>query len=86
VSLSHRSSILSPADLLITAAPEYQQKTVNNYIKNLKGEYDGLYNKTGRAYPDVAAQGNHDVIVWAGNITTIGGTSASSPTFAAVIA
>ncbi|KAH0390309.1 hypothetical protein KCU89_g15733, partial [Aureobasidium melanogenum] len=36
--------------------------------------------------PDVAAQGNHDIIVWEGNVTTIGGTSASAPTFAAVIA
>jgi tripeptidyl-peptidase I len=26
------------------------------------------------------------VIVWAGNVTTVGGTSASSPTFASVIA
>ena len=32
-----------------------------------------------------ACGSNHDVIVWAGNITTIGGTSASSPTFASVI-
>lgn len=30
--------------------------------------------------------GNHDVIVWNGIVRTIGGTSASSPTFAAVIA
>jgi tripeptidyl-peptidase-1 len=67
-------------------APEYQQKTVNKYVKSLKGEYDGLYNKTGRAYPDVAAQGNNDVIVWAGIVRTVGGTSASSPHFAAVIA
>ena len=67
-------------------APAYQQSTVNNYIKNLNGEYDGLYNKSGRAYPDVAAQGNHDAIVYGGKIITIGGTSASSPTFAAIIA
>lgn len=33
----------------------------------------------------MAAQGDHDVIVWAGNVTTVGGTSASSPAFAAVI-
>ena len=68
------------------AAPDYQQKTVNKYVKSLKGQFDGLYNKTGRAYPDVAAQGNHDVIVWAGTVRTVGGTSASSPNFAAVIA
>lgn len=66
--------------------PDYQQKTVNDYIKSLNGLHDGLYNKSGRAYPDVAAQGNHDVIVWAGTVRTVGGTSASSPTFAAIIA
>jgi tripeptidyl-peptidase-1 len=29
---------------------------------------------------------NHDAIVWNGTVRTVGGTSASSPTFAAVIA
>ena len=67
-------------------APAYQQNTVNKYVHSLDGQFDGLYNKTGRAYPDVAAQGNHDVIVWAGIVRTVGGTSASSPNFAAVIA
>lgn len=67
-------------------APSYQKKTVNAYIKSLNGLYDGLYNKTGRGYPDVAAQGNHDAIAWNGILRTVGGTSASSPNFAAVIA
>ncbi|KAF1991424.1 tripeptidyl-peptidase 1 precursor [Aulographum hederae CBS 113979] len=67
------------------SAPAYQSKTVNAYIKSLNGLHDGLYNKSGRGYPDVAAQGNHDAIAWNGIIRTIGGTSASSPTFAAVI-
>lgn len=66
--------------------PSYQQSTVDAYIDSLNGLHDGLYNKSGRGYPDVAAQGNHDAIVWGGNITTVGGTSASSPTFAAIIA
>ncbi|EME47149.1 hypothetical protein DOTSEDRAFT_69191 [Dothistroma septosporum NZE10] len=67
-------------------APSYQKSTVDAYIKSLNGTYDGLYNKQGRGYPDVAAQSNHDTIVWNGSIITIGGTSASSPTFAAIIA
>jgi len=67
-------------------APAYQAATTAAYIKSLNGKYDGLYNKSGRGYPDVAAQGNHDAYVWAGNISTIGGTSASSPTFAGIIA
>jgi tripeptidyl-peptidase-1 len=67
-------------------APEYQQKTVNKYIASLNGLYDGLYNKTGRAYPDLAAQGNLDAIVWGGRTVRVGGTSASSPTVAAILA
>ena len=66
--------------------PDYQKSAVEGYFGKIGDLYAGLYNKSGRGYPDVAAQGNHDVIVWAGNVTTIGGTSASSPTFAAVIA
>lgn len=66
--------------------PAYQTSAVEGYFDKIGDLYAGLYNQSGRGYPDVAAQGNHDVIVWAGNITTIGGTSASSPAFAAVIA
>ena len=33
-----------------------------------------------------ADDSNHDVIVWANNVTTVGGTSAAAPNFAAVIA
>lgn len=66
--------------------PAYQSLTVNAYVKSLNGLHDGLYNKGGRAYPDVAAQGDRDAIVWNNRLITIGGTSASSPTFAAVLA
>ncbi|KAI4715898.1 subtilisin-like protein [Aureobasidium sp. EXF-10727] len=66
--------------------PAYQTNAVEGYLDKIGNLYQGLYNRSGRGYPDVAAQGNHDIIVWEGNITTVGGTSASSPTFAAVIA
>ncbi|USW49474.1 Putative peptidase S8/S53 domain, peptidase S53, activation domain-containing protein [Septoria linicola] len=66
--------------------PDYQRDTVQNYIASLNGQYQGAYNPNGRGYPDVAAQGNHDAIVWNGEVSTIGGTSASAPTFAGVIA
>lgn len=68
------------------AQPAYQASAVDQYIDNIGDLYAGLYNRTGRGYPDVAAQGDHDVYVWEGNISTVGGTSASAPTFAAVIA
>ncbi|KAK6001671.1 hypothetical protein QM012_002161 [Aureobasidium pullulans] len=66
--------------------PKYQRSAVDGYLNEIGGLYEGLYNRSGRAYPDVAAQANHDIIVWEGNVTTIGGTSAATPTFAAVIA
>ncbi|THV69593.1 subtilisin-like protein [Aureobasidium pullulans] len=66
--------------------PAYQASAVDKYINDIVDLHAGLYNRTGRGYPDVAAQGNHDVIVWEGNVTTVGGTSASGPTFAAIIA
>ncbi|KAK3720454.1 hypothetical protein LTR37_003867 [Vermiconidia calcicola] len=65
--------------------PQYQKSTVNAYIAGLDGLHHGLYNPTGRGYPDVAAQGNRDAFGWNNRITWNGGTSASCPTFAAVI-
>ncbi|KAK5114630.1 hypothetical protein LTR62_002203 [Meristemomyces frigidus] len=66
--------------------PAYQTAAVEGYLAKIGNLYEGLYNRSGRGYPDVAAQGNHDVIVYNGLVRTVGGTSASSPNFAAVIA
>ncbi|WPG97551.1 Hypothetical protein R9X50_00032800 [Acrodontium crateriforme] len=66
--------------------PSYQHWAVQGYLNKIGNTYAGLYNPNGRAYPDVAAQGNHDVIVYNGLVRTVGGTSASAPTFSAVIA
>jgi tripeptidyl-peptidase I len=41
------------------AQPAWQSEVVTNYVANLNGSYDGLYNKSGRAYPDIAAQGQN---------------------------
>lgn len=48
-------------------------------MKNLKGEYDGWYNKKGRAYPDIASQGLYFAYFWNGTEGVISGTSASTP-------
>ena len=37
------------------AQPAYQADVVQAYIKSLGSQYAGLYNTTGRGYPDVAA-------------------------------
>jgi len=59
---------------------------VNVYISTRGDTYAVLYNKSGRGYPDVAALGTNFRVVVDGADPSIGGTSASSPTFAGVIA
>ncbi|KDQ08888.1 hypothetical protein BOTBODRAFT_37586 [Botryobasidium botryosum FD-172 SS1] len=65
--------------------PDYQKKEVESYLEKIGSTYDGLYNRTGRGYPDVAALGTSFRIIYQGRDVGIGGTSASSPAFAAVI-
>ncbi|KAF3047812.1 hypothetical protein E8E11_005979 [Didymella keratinophila] len=64
--------------------PTWQGNDVREYIKNLNGLYDGLYNKKGRAYPDLAAQGLYFAYFWNGTEGTISGTSASTPLTAGI--
>lgn len=66
--------------------PSYQDAAVAAYLEILGDQWDGLYNKTGRGFPDVSAQGYDFLVTEPGNITyLVGGTSASAPTFAAII-
>lgn len=68
-------------------APSWQRAQINRYLKFLGPQkYNGLYNRTGRGFPDVSAQGAKYVIAWQQSFLTVGGTSASAPTFASVIA
>jgi len=67
--------------------PMYQDTVVNTYLENLPdGIYKGLYNQSGRAYPDVSALGTNYTVWVSGKRTLVDGTSASAPAFAAVIA
>ncbi|RDB19145.1 Tripeptidyl-peptidase sed3 [Hypsizygus marmoreus] len=67
--------------------PWYQDIAVESYLSKLpKDLYKGLWNRKGRAIPDVAAQGRRFRVFWKGGIISIGGTSASAPTFAAIVA
>ncbi|KAK2466004.1 hypothetical protein APHAL10511_001645 [Amanita phalloides] len=69
------------------ARPPYQEEAVKKYLSKLPaGLYKGLYNSNGRAYPDVAAQGDLFRIWLHGAPAKVGGTSASSPTFAGIVA
>lgn len=67
--------------------PSYQTSDVQAYVNALpNGTYTGLYNPSGRAFPDVAAQGDRYRIWLKGSPRSIGGTSASSPAFAGLVA
>lgn len=66
--------------------PAYQDKAVGDYLEKLGSQWEGLYNRNGRGFPDVAAQGQGFRVVDKGHQISVGGTSASAPVFASVIA
>ncbi|KAJ7159069.1 subtilisin-like protein [Mycena crocata] len=65
---------------------DWQSSAVNAYLARLESTYAGRYNRGGRGYPDVAAYGYNIEIIHRGEAKLVGGTSCSSPIFAAVIA
>jgi tripeptidyl-peptidase-1 len=66
--------------------PDYQARDVASYLSALNGMYAGLFNASGRAYPDVAAYGQ-DVLIMSGGVNqAVNGTSCSTPIFASVVA
>ncbi|KAM0816600.1 putative Peptidase S53 domain-containing protein [Seiridium cardinale] len=76
--------------------PDYQAAAVQTYYDTAKptyayytnGSYEtstGVYNRDGRGIPDVAANGDNIAVYVKGRLGTEGGTSASSPIFAAVV-
>ncbi|KAM5532455.1 hypothetical protein V8D89_013871 [Ganoderma adspersum] len=66
--------------------PDYQSTAVQTYLSALGSTNAGLFNTTGRAYPDVSTQGVNFAVNIAGTFEAVSGTSASSPTFASVVA
>ncbi|KAJ7780215.1 peptidase S8/S53 domain-containing protein [Mycena maculata] len=68
------------------AQPSYQTAAVSPFLTGLGTKFAGLYNATGRAYPDVAAAAEGFQVVISGRTESVAGTSCSSPTFAGVIA
>ncbi|KIP05123.1 hypothetical protein PHLGIDRAFT_25225 [Phlebiopsis gigantea 11061_1 CR5-6] len=64
----------------------WQAAAVDAYLAQLGRTNAGLYNASGRAYPDVAAQGADVQVVVDGRTASVGGTSCASPVFSAVVA
>lgn len=69
-------------------APDYQKTVVAKYLSSNQGfpQYEGLFNRAGRAYPDVAAQSLNYSVIYDSELIRVAGTSASTPAFAAIIA
>jgi tripeptidyl-peptidase I len=68
------------------STPDYQRAAVEKYLDNLGDTWKGVYNPTGRGFPDVAAQGVNYPVIDKGQAALADGTSCASPTFAAVVA
>lgn len=66
--------------------PDYQKAAVASYVKGLGKSFEGMYNTSGRAYPDISAAYNNFPIYLKGKLVYYGGTSASCPAVASVIA
>jgi tripeptidyl-peptidase I len=66
--------------------PAYQNTSVNGYLNALGNTYSGRFKPSGRAIPNVAAQGNAMPITNGGATTLISGTDVSAAVWAGVIA
>jgi len=66
--------------------PSYQTAAVEAYLTKFGSADSTLFNKSGRAYPDVAAQGQGFQVVVGGSVESVDGTSCAAPTFSGVIA
>ncbi|KAJ7140829.1 family S53 protease [Mycena epipterygia] len=64
----------------------WQSGAVDAYFGELGSQYNGRFNRAGRAFPDVSAQGFMVQIIQEGQAKLVEGTSCSSPIFAAIIA
>jgi tripeptidyl-peptidase-1 len=62
----------------------YNQIIVNGSFDNIT-DVNQVYNSGGRGYPDVAAVGENQLIVYEGDYYTIGGTSLSAPLWGSIL-
>ncbi|KAJ7172962.1 family S53 protease-like protein [Mycena crocata] len=70
----------------VSLAPEYQKKAISTYLSQIGSVNGNRYNAGGRGYPDVSAPAGRLPVVSKRTVGDSGGTSASSPVFASVIA
>ncbi|KAF8340259.1 tripeptidyl peptidase A [Cantharellus anzutake] len=65
--------------------PSYQDVAIPGYIANYATEQKGLFNTSGRGFPDVSALSVYYTVIVGRAPAQISGTSASAPSFAAII-
>ena len=65
--------------------PGYQERDVREYLERDGKKWAAYYNASGRAYPDVSAQGTNVSIIYWGGHRYEAGTSCSTPIFASII-
>ena len=65
--------------------PDYQKEVVEAYLKSGNAPSTSMFNKDGRAYPDVSAFATNFIIVDDGVSVPVDGTSCSAPTFAGIV-
>ncbi|KAJ7107680.1 family S53 protease-like protein [Mycena epipterygia] len=70
----------------VFSVPTYQSASVAAYLAALPSDFPGIFNASGRGFPDVAFQGSPYAVIIQTVTTPIDGTSCSSPGFASVIA
>ncbi|KAJ0165367.1 Tripeptidyl-peptidase sed3 [Colletotrichum tanaceti] len=66
--------------------PAYQEQVVPAYLKNaVGGRFEGLFNASGRGFPDVSAQSFNVTFVDEGRLAGFRGTSAAAPIWAGLV-
>jgi len=65
--------------------PRYQDAAVSAYLDTIGSANAGLYNRSGRGYPDISAQAKNFQVVIDRVVIPLAGTSCASPTAAGVI-
>lgn len=66
--------------------PAYQEFAVSSYFEKLGAKNNGLYNASGRGFPDVAAQAQNFRVIDQGVDKGYRGTSCAAPTFNGIVA
>ncbi|EJF57619.1 family S53 protease-like protein [Dichomitus squalens LYAD-421 SS1] len=70
----------------VFAVPDYQSGAVSGYLGKLGSTNAGLFNTSGRGYPDISAAGVSYQVNIGGTVTDVSGTSASTPFVASTVA